>query len=284
MSKQAISKDIVGMQFDPVPVTWTDNDTMLYALAVGCNPEDELDYVYEKFGPRVIPTYGVIPALNALSALESGVEFDVMNILHGEQTIEMFRPIPPQTKHGIARGSIPHVYDKGKAAVIVVACEVSDEDGPICKSSTSIFVRNGGGFGGERGPSTQGVNEPPERHPDHCVEDQTLPQQAALYRLTGDRVPLHIDPEFAQMAGFDKPFLHGLCTYGFVCRAVLKSLCDNDPANLLSLSGRFADQVWCGDRVITRIWKTGKGEAIVRAETQTGAIAISQGKVTYKES
>jgi acyl dehydratase len=193
----------------------------------------------------------------------------------------MYRPIPARAKNAVAQGSVRDVFDKGKAAVISVDCEISDDDGPILKTNSSIFVRDAGGFGGERGPSTAGVNAPPERESDHLVEYQTLPQQGALYRLTGDRVPLHIDPDFAKMAGYDKPFMHGLCTYGFVCRAIMEAFCDNQPENFVSLSGRFADQVWFGDTIATKLWKTGPGEAIVQAETQTGAVVISQGKTTF---
>lgn len=283
MEKQPISNDIVGLKFDPVPVNWNENDTMLYALAVGANPDDDLEYVYEAKGPKVVPTFGVIPGMTSLFGLGSNVDINLLMVLHGEQTIELLRPIPPKVKNGTAQGSIKEVFDKGKAAVIGVECVVSDDDGPIIRTQSSIFVREAGGFGGERGPSTKGVNEPPARDPDKVIEYKTLPQQGALYRLTGDRVPLHIDPEFAKMAGYDKPFMHGLCTYGFVCRAILEAFCDDEPENFKSLAGRFADQVWFGDTIIVKMWKTGTGEATVQAETQDGTITISQAKTTFRE-
>jgi acyl dehydratase len=283
MSKKTLNNDIVGLKFDPVPVKWRDNDTMLYALGVGCTDAD-LDFVYEGRGPKVIPTYGVIPGMTVLGGLNDNVDINLMMVLHGEQSIEMYRPIPPRPKNATASGSIANVYDKGegKAAVIIAECEVADDDGPILKTSSSIFVRGSGGFGGDRGPSTRGVNTPPDREPDHVIEYKTLPQQGALYRLTGDRVPLHIDPDFAKMAGYEKPFMHGLCTYGFTCRAIMEAVCDNDPENFVSLSGRFADQVWFGDSVITKLWITDPGEAIVQVETQTGAVVLSQAKATFK--
>jgi acyl dehydratase len=281
MNKQPISNDLLGLEFEPVPVNWTDNDVMLYALAVGATPEDDLEYLYEGKGPRTIPTYGVIPGMTCLMGLNANVDINLLNVLHGEQSIEMSRPLPARVKNGTAQGSITEVWDKGKAAVIGVQCEVSDDDGPIFTTHSTIFVRNSGGFGGERGPSTKDVNVPPDRAPDHVIESKTLPQQGALYRLTGDRVPLHIDPEFAKMAGYDKPFMHGLCTYGFVCRASVNACCGNDSEKFISLAGRFADQVWFGDTIITKIWETEPGEAIVQAETQTGAIVISQAKTTY---
>lgn len=283
MAKQPISNDLIGMKFDPVPVQWNDNDTMLYAVAIGCTPDEDLDFVYEGKGPKVIPTYGVIPGMTSLMGLGTNVDINLLMILHGEQSLELLRPIPARVKNGTAQGSILNVYDKGKAAVVEVGCEVSDDDGPFIRTKSSIFVRGAGDFGGDRGPSSKGVNEVPDRAPDHVVEYTTLPQQGALYRLTGDRVPLHIDPEFAKMAGYDKTFMHGLCTYGFVCRAIMSAFCDNEPENFKSLEARFADQVWFGDTIITKMWKTGPGEAIVQAETQTGAIVLSQAKTTFKE-
>lgn len=283
MTKQAISNDIIGMKFDPVPVQWTDNDTMLYAVAIGCTPDDDLDFVYEGKGPKVIPTYGVIPGMTSLMGMGMNIDINLMMILHGEQSLELLRPIPAKVTNGVAQGSILNVYDKGKAAVIEVGCEVSDDDGPFIRTKSSIFVRGAGDFGGDRGPSSKGVNEVPDRAPDHVVEYKTLPQQGALYRLTGDRVPLHIDPEFAKMAGYDKTFMHGLCTYGFVCRAIMSSFCNNEPENFKTLDARFADQVWFGDTIITKMWKTGPGEAIVQAETQNGTIVLSQAKTTFKE-
>lgn len=283
MTKQPISNDLIGMKFDPVPVQWNDNDTMLYAVAVGCTPDEDLDFVYEGKGPKVIPTYGVIPGMTSLMGLGTNVDINLLMILHGEQSIELLRPIPARVKNGTAQGTILNVFDKGKAAVVEVGCEVSDDDGPFIRTKSSIFVRGAGDFGGDRGPSSKGVNEVPDRAPDHVVEYKTLPQQGALYRLTGDRVPLHIDPEFAKMAGYDKTFMHGLCTYGFVCRAIMNAFCDNEPENFKSLEARFADQVWFGDTIITKMWKTGPGEAIVQAETQTGSIVLSQAKTTFKE-
>jgi acyl dehydratase len=123
---------------------------------------------------------------------------------------------------------------------------------------------------------------PPERKPDHVVEDVTRPEQGAVYRLSGDRNPIHIDPDFAKMAGFEKPFVHGLCTYGFVGRAILKALCGGDPARFLHFEARFADQVYFGDTIITKMWKTGDGEAIVQAETQKGNVVLSQARAKYR--
>jgi acyl dehydratase len=276
-----INNDLIGMEFDPVEVQWTSKDTMLYALGVGAKPDDELDYLYEAKGPKVLPTYAVCPGFNLMLGVVEKVEINLMMLLHGEQVTTLHRLIPPNAKgRGVAK--IVEVWDKGKAAVIGLEGTVSDDDGPIFTNKATLFVRGAGDFGGDRGPSTKGVNVPPEREPDHVVEDITLPQQAALYRLSGDPNPIHIDPEFAKLAGFEKPFLHGLCTFGFGCRAALKALCKNNPGNFKSIQGRFADQVYMGDKLITKMWETTEGEALVQMETQKGNVILSQAKITYK--
>ncbi|HET7688381.1 MAG TPA: MaoC family dehydratase, partial [Candidatus Macondimonas sp.] len=139
-----------------------------------------------------------------------------------------------------------------------------------------------GGFGGERGPSSEGINVAPNRDPDHIVTYNTRPEQAALYRLSGDPNPIHIDPNFAKMSGYPKPFLHGLCTYGFVGRAILHTLCGSDPARFSSFEARFADQVYPGDDIVTKLWVIEPGVAIVQAETQKGNVVLSKSKCTFK--
>jgi len=277
---KAISSDLVGMTFEPVPFSWDAKDVMLYAVGAGAKPDGELDFVYEGKGPKVLPTYAVIPGMFSMGGLVSNVEINLPMLLHGEQSITLHREIPPEGKVKVT-GRISEVWDKGKAAVIGSEGIVEDENGPLFTTKATLFIRGAGGFGGERGPSTAGVNAAPDRAPDHVVEDVTRPEQAAIYRLSGDPNPIHIDPQFAQMAGFQGPFLHGLCTYGFVGRAILKALCGGDPARFRSFEARFADQVWMGDTIITKIWKSGKGEAVVQAETQKGNVVLSQAKATY---
>lgn len=281
MSKKKIDQSIVGLAFEPAPVSWEWKDCVLYALGVGSRPEQELDYLYEAKGPRVLPTWAVIPGMRAMGGLFGVVEIDFANLLHGEQGVELHRPLPPQGKATL-QGRVRAVWDKGKAAVIEVEGEASDENGRLFTASSTLFIRGAGGFGGERGPSSAGKNAPPDREPDHVVEDETRPEQAAIYRLCGDLNPIHIDPDFARMAGFERPFLDGLCTYGFVGRAVLRALCGGDPSRFLALEGRFADQVYPGDRIVTRMWKTGAGEAVVEARTQTGAVVLSQGRARFR--
>ncbi|GBD26757.1 hypothetical protein HRbin30_02099 [bacterium HR30] len=175
------------------------------------------------------------------------------------------------------------VWDKGKAAVIGCEGIVEDRQGLLCTAKATLFIRGAGGFGGERGPSTQDRNRPPDRQPDAVVELVTRPEQGAIYRLSGDRNPIHIDPEFARMAGFEKPFMHGLCTYGFAGRAILRALCGGDPARFLHFEARFADQVYFGDTIVTKMWRVAPGEAIVQCETQRGNVVLSQGLARFRE-
>jgi acyl dehydratase len=276
-----ISSELLGITFDPMPVEWDSSKVQLYAVAVGAKPPQELDFLYEGRGPKVLPTFGVVPGMATMAGLIANVEFNLAMLLHGEQSIKLHRPIPSNC-HATAVGKISEVWDKGKAAVLGVEGEVSDKDGPIFTVHSTMFIRGAGGFGGERGPSTTGKNEPPAREPDYTVEDVTHTEQAALYRLTGDRNPIHIDPAFAQMGGYKEPFLHGLCTYGFVGRAALSALCGGNPERFISMEARFADQVYCSDKIISKFWIVGEGEAIVSAETQKGNIVLSQAKVTFK--
>lgn len=278
---QALSADLVGRSFDPIETSWDAKDVMLYACGVGARPPEELDFLFEGKGPKVLPTYGVIPGMLAMGSLFSaGLDINPMMILHGEQAITVHREIPASCTASVT-GRISEIWDKEKAAVLGCEGVVEDDDGPLFTTTATLFVRGAGGFGGERGPSTTGKNAPPERAPDHVVEDVTRKEQAAVYRLSGDRNPLHIDPEFATMAGFDTPFLHGLCTYGFVGRAVLHALCGGDVRRFTSFEARFADQVYPEDTIITKIWTVGDGEAMVQAETQKGNVVLSQSRATY---
>ena len=283
MAAESLSADLIGVEFEPITAEWNAKDTMLYALGVGAKPSSELPFLYEGKGPQVLPTYAVIPAMLALGNLRQAVKLELKRLLHGEQAIELLRPLPAKTEITL-RSHISEVWDKGKSGVIGVSAVAEDADGPLFRSQSSLFYIGGGNFGGAPGPSSKDKNRPPERPADSVVTYQTVEEQGALYRLSGDRVPLHIDPAFASQAGYDKPFMHGLCTYGFVGRAVLHALCDSNPENFKSMTGRFAERVEFCDEIITRIWKTTPGEAIVQAETQDGKIALSQAAVSYSEA
>jgi acyl dehydratase len=278
---EKISSALAGRTFEPMAFEWNSKDTMLYALGVGSKPADELEYVYEAKGPKVLPTFAVIPGMLSMGGLVTNVEMNLAMLLHGEQSITLHRELPSDAKVKVT-GKVSAVWDKGKAAVIESLGLIEDEKGLLATTTATIFIRGAGGFGGERGPSTAGLNAPPDRKPDHVIKDHVQPEQGAIYRLSGDRNPIHIDPDFAKMAGFEAPFLHGLCTYGIVGRAILRRLCGGDPARFVSFQARFADQVFYGDDIVTKLWLTGEGEAIVQAETQKGNVVLSQAKATFK--
>lgn len=291
MGSTPLSSDLVGTALRESTWSWGWRDAVLYALGIGARPGDgalvdaaadegDLDFLYERRGPKVYPTFAVIPGMQALGGVSAAVDLDVARLLHGEQAITMHRPFPA-TGELTVRGRIVDVWDKGTAAVIGVESELVDDDGPLATTYASLFAKGYGGFGGERGPDTGDIHQPPDREPDHVIEDVVRPEQAALYRLSGDRVLLHIDPEFARRAGYPGPFLHGLCTYGFAGRAVLSALCDNQPERLLSFTSRFADLVWMKDVIITKIWTVGDGEAVFRAETDRGAKVLTHSHVRY---
>lgn len=281
MIAKTLSPELVGTEFEPCNVSWTRKDVMLYALGVGSKPGSELDFLYERRGPKVLPTYAVIPGMQALSNIGKAVELDVARLLHGEQGIEIHRPLPPEAEL-VMTSRISEVWDKGKAAVIGIEADFSDDEGLVFSTRSTLFYLGAGGFGGESGPSTRTLNLPPEREPDLTVSFITQEEQGALYRLSGDRVALHIDPAFARKAGYEKPFMHGLCTFGFVGRAALQGLCDGDPERFLSINGRFSERVEFGDEIQTRIWHTAPGEAVLQAVTQDGKVVLSQAKTTFK--
>ncbi|MBX3707071.1 MAG: MaoC/PaaZ C-terminal domain-containing protein [Pseudomonadales bacterium] len=281
MAAKALSPDMVGTEFEPTTVSWNEKDVMLYALGVGARPSRDLDFIYEGRGPKVLPTFAVIPGMRAMGSINKVVELPIARMLHGEQGITLHRPLPPSGELTMT-SRISEIWDKGKAAVIGVTADFSDADGIVFSTHSTLFWIGGGGFGGQSGPSTRDLNQPPDRAPDHEVRDVTREEQGAIYRLSGDRVALHIDPEFAGKAGYDKPFMHGLCTYGFVGRAVLHELCGNDPANFVSLEGRFSERVEFEDEIITRIWVEEPGSAVVQAVTQDGKVALSQARARYR--
>lgn len=275
-----LSPDLVGLKGDSTEYSWNSKDAMLYALGVGARPYEDLDFLFEGKGPKVLPTFGVIGGMAGMGVMGQIEGINPVMILHGSESIELHRELPPDAKVTL-QGELAEIWDKGSAAVIGVQTTATDDKGPLFTAKASIFARGSGGFGGERGPSTKGVNAPPERAPDHVVSDETRLEQAAIYRLSGDRNPLHIDPDFGKAAGFETPILHGLCTYGFVGRAILNTLCGRDPARFTSFDARFTDVVYPGDTIITKLWVDGN-EAIVQAETQKGNVVVSGAKATFK--
>ncbi|MBI3735604.1 MaoC family dehydratase N-terminal domain-containing protein, partial [Candidatus Sumerlaeota bacterium] len=233
----ALNLEAVGQTLGPDTFEYTPDDAILYAIAVGA-PAEDLQFVYEN-GLKVLPSFAVIPIRGGKLNSYSLLKLDFTKLLHGENRIELYKPLPARAKI-TATATIKAIYDKGKGAVIVTEMEARDEKGELLfKNIPSIFVRGEGGWGGDRGP-TGPKNEPPNRAPDAVIAYKTNENQAQLYRLCGDKNPLHVDPNFAKLAGFNTPILHGLCTYGHCCRAVLKAFCDNKPERMKAFEVRFS--------------------------------------------
>ena len=270
----ALKMDVVGKKSEPIKHKYTWNDTVLYALGVGAKV-DELEFVYEGRGPKVLPTFAVVPSFTSMISVAGDLGANPMMILHGEQKIILHRPIPPNGKLSTV-SEVKGIYDKGKGALVVVEAKTSDDKNePVFDNVFSIFVRGEGGFGGERGPEAVKADPPAGAAPDFEVVEATTREQALLYRLSGDVNPLHADPNMAKFGGFDRPILHGLCTYGFAGRAILKSACGGDPTRLRSFGARFAGVVFPGDTLTTRGWKIGDGQYVVTVTTQEGKTVLS---------
>ncbi|HET6610736.1 MAG TPA: MaoC/PaaZ C-terminal domain-containing protein [Kofleriaceae bacterium] len=270
----SLNMSLVGQKTDPLTFAYQWKDAVLYALGVGAKI-DELAFLNDADGPKVLPTFAVVPSFDALIAVTSKLGANPLMVVHGEQTVNLLRPIAPAGKL-VTTAEVTGIYDKGKGALCVVKAETRDGDGEaVFENVFSIFVRGAGGFGGERGPETP-KNDPPEgAEPAFSVTETTAAEQAALYRLSGDLNPLHINPQFAKMAGFDRPILHGLCTYGFAGRAVLKTLCGGDPSRFKSFSARFSGVVFPGDSLTTRGWDLGGGRFAIQTTTGDGRTVLS---------
>lgn len=252
----------IGAELGEQAFSWNASDVLLYHLGIGaggdpCDPA-ELRYVYEE-DLHVLPSFAVVaPQLRETGAPQlsmPGIDVDLAAALHGKQELTVHAPVPVEGKATMT-SRISDVQDKGKAAVIITENHATDEAGePLFTTRSSVFVRGEGGFGGNRGPSDR--VEVPDREPDAVVDSPTLPQQALWYRLCGDRNPLHADPRFAAGAGFDRPILHGLCTYGLVCKAIVDECLGGEPGAVAGFSARFAGVVHPGETVRTRAWFDG---------------------------
>jgi len=254
---------------------YTEKDIILYALGVGegvgATESNQLQFVYENHPTfSALPTFGVTFPLPMMGQTLStpGLTFNPMMLLHGEQYLEIRNPIPTSGSL-TSSGRISNIFDKGKGALVIV--DVTTVDNATGKVITfnqiSAFIRGIGGFGGPRGPSDI-TAAPPKRAPDAVHKEKTLPQQALLYRLSGDLNPLHADPEMAAVGGFDRPILHGLCTFGFAGRAVLHTFCNSDPSKMKSIRARFSKSVFPGETIVTEMWKVSPTKIVFQCRVE----------------
>lgn len=282
-----INPDAVGSTSEPTEASWTSKDSLLYSVGVGAGQQpvdpSELPFVTENsmdVTQRVLPTMAVV-LCDVSGAFGRIGSFNPAMLVHGEQRVVSHRELPVAGAL-VSTAEITAIWDKGKGAVIEVTAAALDRDSgePLFDLVMSAFIRGEGDFGGERGPSGP-TNVAPDREPDHTVTYSTRPEQALVYRLSGDRNPLHSDPSFAAFAGFDRPILHGLCTYGFTGRALLHQLCDSDPSRFGSIDGRFSSPVFPGEDVTVEIWRTGEGTAVHRTLGGDGRVVIDSGGCTF---
>ena len=282
-----INPDAVGTETEARERSWDSKDCLLYALGVGAGAHDptgaELEFTTENtkgVPQRVLPSMAVVLQAGGLDIGALGSP-DLTKMLHGSQGITLHREIPVQGRLRTA-GKIVGIWDKGAAAVVDMESEtvLADSGEPLFTSRSSLFFRGEGGWGGERGPSAPKLGAL-EREPDVTITYATRTDQALLYRLNGDRNPLHSDPDFASQGGFPAPILHGLCTYGFTGRALLRGLCDGDPARFGSMDARFASPVMPGETLTVKMWRTDSGEAFFQTFAGPDRLVLDGGRCIF---
>jgi acyl dehydratase len=247
----------VGRVTGPVLRSWTSTDAILYALGVGAGTS-ELGYATENtegVTQQAVPSLAAVLSQHPDLRVKLGDVNPAMTV-HAQQALELHRPLMPEGTVELT-ATVTGIYDKGSGALVVSTSQARDpaDKSPVFTATAGIFIRGEGGFGGERGPSESWQR--PDRSPDAVVRYQTWESQPLLYRLSGDRNPLHSDPAFAARAGFPRPILHGMATYGMCCRALVEAACDGDPARLAAMSGRFSKPVLPGDPLTIAIWRDG---------------------------
>lgn len=269
---------VLGAQIPDTVHRWDVDDVILYHLGVGAGspPTDvgELQYTYEA-NLKVLPSFATVPMFSAMMSILDidGLDINPAMILHGEQAIQVNGPIPVAAMV-TNRVAVEDVYDKGKGALVVLRIESRDEnDSTLFTNTASIYVRGEGRFGGEPGPAP--TNAAPDRPADHTEHSVTLPQQALLYRLSGDKNPLHADPAFAAFGGFERPILHGLCSFGIVCKAVVDTVLDGEVAAVTGFGARFSGVVYPGETIVTRMWRERHGWVVDARTVERDSSVIS---------
>jgi 3-hydroxyacyl-CoA dehydrogenase/3a,7a,12a-trihydroxy-5b-cholest-24-enoyl-CoA hydratase len=287
--------EALGFEYPEMRSSYDERDLALYALGVGAadDPLDDKDLrlVYEMHGGgfAAAPTFAVIPAMRALidRAKEGfqvpGLRYGLDRLLHGEQYTEVIRPFPKSAKL-THRARIKEIWDKGKGAIINTEARTFDESGELLAVNEYVyFIRGAGGFGGDRGPSSE-INNPPDRKPDAVIEQRIHENQALLYRLSGDVNPLHVDPGFAKAFGFERPILHGLCSFGYAGRHVVRAFADGDPRLFKSIKVRFVKSVFPGETLVTEMWKEAPRRIVFRCKVkERDEVVISNAAIELYE-
>jgi acyl dehydratase len=276
---------VVGARLPETTFSWDHTNVILYHLGIGAgNPATdagELEYCYEA-NLKVLPSFGSVPAFEAMVGFHSvdGIDVNLATLLHGEQETILTRPLST-TGNVVNRASVTDVFDKGKGALVMLEIISESPDGEeLFRNRVSIFLRGEGGFGGESGPRP--ANPAPDREPDAVVESPTFEQQALLYRLSGDWNPLHADPAFAAMGGFERPILHGLCTYGIVCKAAVDTMLDGEVARVAGYKARFSGSVMPGETIVTSLWDEGDRVVMSAIAKERSAPVIANAAISTR--
>jgi acyl dehydratase len=279
----AFDLSIVGKAGEPSTYEYGWKDVVLYALGIGAKT-DELDYLYEGRGPKTYPSFAVVPVFQPLFGVlqKSGANFAM--VVHGAQKVRLHKPIPAEGKM-ITTATIRGIYDLKRLASVIIDTKTTDGQGEHLFDTTwNIIVRGAGGFGGEPPPREEALLPIQGKPADFRVEEATTKEQALLYRLSGDLNPLHADPEFAKSVGFAAgPILHGLCTFGYMVRHVVKAACDGDGSRLAAFEAKFTKPVWPGDTLVTEGWKHDDGRyALQVTAKERSEVCISSASATLR--
>lgn len=277
--------EIMKLQSVGEEFRYTDRDAMLYALGVGFGRDPmntrELRFVYEN-DLQTVPTFATVIGWGQATLARSGINY--LMVVHGEQRLTVHKPLPHGTDV-ICDERVAGAYDKGpgRGALILLEKVIREKSSgeKLCTMTGTIFARGDGGFGGPR-DGAPAPHDLPQRAPDLVVECDTRPDQALLYALSGDRNPLHRDPNVAKMAGFDRPILHGLCTYGTACRAVITGVCDYDAKKIASFDARFSAPVFPGETIVTQIWVDGPVVSFRCRVKERDVLVLNNGKCTLR--
>lgn len=265
----ALDLSVVGKEGTPVSFTYGWKETVLYALGIGAK-KSELDYLYEGRGPKVIPSFAVVPMFQPMFEVLAKTGGALEMVVHGGQRVRLHAQLPSEaTVTTIAK--IRGIYDLRKFAIVIVDTETKDASGKLLFDTTATIVyRGAGGFGGTTPPREEKIAEIPKGAPaDFRIEEPTTAEQALLYRLSGDLNPLHADPELAAKVGFEQgPILHGLCTYGHMVRHVAQGACGGDATKVTGFEAKFSKPVWPGDTLVTEGWITAPGKVALRVSVK----------------
>lgn len=277
---------VMASAVDDLPLSYADTETMLYAQSIGFGRDpldpDELPFVYEQDrGPRSVPTMASVLVPDMFPP-DLGWDFD--QVLHAEQRLQLHRALPVAADL-LVNKRVVDVFDRGanRGALLLFEAEgrLAEDDTAVFTMGATVIARNDGGFGGRPG-SGPPPHRAPRRDADMSSEDPTRIDQGLLFRLNGDRNPLHADPKVAARAGFDVPILHGLCTYGIACRAILKTICDYDDTLIEAFDARFSSPVFPGDTIRTDMWQDGNIVSFRCTAVERDVIVLRNGKCTLK--